>query len=189
MRKVKLLSALTLENEIYNGETETWQYFGVHAPVGDGTFTLQLTPIIDTVGFAAGNETLLNTSIAGDQVPADYAGGASPSQLAALSNGEAVAVWDDENSGQVEARIVTAAGPVGQEITVGSGNDGTVAALANGNFIVVWWDPAANQGLGGSQVPDLFRLRHRRSAELAAFLATSTPMGPTMENTTFRSRV
>ena len=135
------------QNEIYR-EAETWQYFGVHAPLGDGTFTLQLTPIVDTVGFAAGDETLLNTSIAGDQVPADYAGGASPSQLAALPNGKAVAVWDNNNSGQVEARIVTAAGPVGQEITVGSGNDGTVAALANGNFIVVWRDPSANQGLG-----------------------------------------
>jgi hypothetical protein len=146
------LSSNSLNNEIYNGDTETWQDFGVHDPVADGTFTLQLTPIIDATGFAAGNETLLNTSVAGNQVPADHDGsGASPSQLAALSNGEAIAVWDNENSGQVEARIVSAAGPVGQQITVGSGNDGTVAALANGNFIVVWWDPAANTGLGAVQ--------------------------------------
>ena len=84
-------------------------------------FTLELTPITDSSVFAAGNETLLNTATTGDQVPAAYASPASPSQLAALSDGTAVSVWDDKNSGEVEARIVSASGPVGQEITVGVG--------------------------------------------------------------------
>ena len=122
-----ILSSTSLSNEIDNGDTEHWQDFGVHAPAADapaaagGQFTLELTPITDSSVFAAGNETLLNTATTGDQLPADYTSPASPSQLAALSDGEAVAVWDDGSSGEVEARIVSASGPVGQEITVGVG--------------------------------------------------------------------
>ena len=89
-----ILSSTSVSDEIDNGDTERWHYFGVHAPAADapaaagGEFTLELTPITDSSVFAAGNETLLNTATTGDQVPADYASPASPSQLAALSNGQ-----------------------------------------------------------------------------------------------------
>jgi hypothetical protein len=42
------LSSNSVSNEIYNGDTEFWQYFGVHAVAGDGDFTLELTPIVHT---------------------------------------------------------------------------------------------------------------------------------------------
>ena len=87
----------------------------MHAPAADapaaagGQFTFGAYPDRELVCVCGkGNETLLNTSVAGDQLPAGATSGASPFAACRTLNGQAVAVWDDGNSGEVKARIVSA---------------------------------------------------------------------------------
>ena len=86
-----------------------------------------------------GPETVLNTVTAGSQEFADYPPSTSPSQLATLTDGFVVSVWDDQNTGLVDFRLLAPDAPAGAETSVATGSQGTVAALPDGDFAVVYF--------------------------------------------------
>ena len=114
------LSTNSAFNEIYTGDTCRFrQYFGTHAVAGDGAFTLELTPIIQStpLNFFNGEAGILwqNTSSGDVQLwNSSGTGGFAAQDLGVLSgwqivgtgdfngSGEAGILWQNTSSGDVQ---------------------------------------------------------------------------------------
>ena len=130
------LSSNSVFNDIYNGDTESWQDFGVHAVAGDGAFTLELTPIVQS--------TPLN----------DFNG-----------SGEASILWQNASSGDVYLWNPNGSGGfIGQDLGAHPGwqIEGTGDFTGSGEVGILWqntsggdvylWNPNGSGGFSGQDL-------------------------------------
>jgi hypothetical protein len=126
---------------------------GVGGATGDNDSWAVKAQVFDAGGTKVGSELLVNTATAGAQ---------DSQQIVALSNGDFVVTWDDNNGHpqgnvgayDVKAQVFDASGTkVGSELLVNTALAGDqllakVTALSDGGFAVTWQD--GSHGVGGA---------------------------------------
>lgn len=115
------------------------------------------------------SEITVNTTTAGDQVPAG---------VAALSGGRSVVAWIDQgpDTDVARVRIYTPGGDAASaEITVGAAVQADVAALSGGGFVVVWTTGPDAPATVHAQIFDASGQAVGAARELAAYSIAGTP--------------